>query len=297
ARGRLGPHRSHRAPARARDRRRAEGAPIGRADRRHRAHPLRVPQRHRGREARGQAPAPERGAPLGGPEPQGELPPHPRLGRRRRSPLAHAPPQHARALPGRLPRASPDRAPRRILRRIQADRPLRRAQRRAPLLARAALRPARERAPLRRAPPPSSFDELLARAKDLAGRRVADLAAQLGAGLPSSTTHGKGFVGALVEAALGTTAGSKSEPDFVELGVELKTIPLDPSGAPRESTFVCTVPLAEISELEFEESPLWKKLARVLFVPVEADGPLGERRFGASFLFEPTADERAALRR
>lgn len=150
---------------------------------------------------------------------------------------------------------------------------------------------------MRRAPPPSSLDELLARAKDLAGRRVADLAAQLGAGLPSSTTHGKGFVGALVEAALGTTAGSKSEPDFVELGVELKTIPLDPTGAPRESTFVCTVPLAEIAELEFEESPLWKKLARVLFVPVEADGPLGERRFGASFLFEPTADERAALRR
>jgi DNA mismatch repair protein MutH len=149
---------------------------------------------------------------------------------------------------------------------------------------------------LKRAAAPVSIEALLARARVLTGRTVGEVAATVGARLPASTTHGKGFVGTLAEAALGATAGSKSEPDFQALGVELKTIPLDATGTPRESTFVCSVPLAEIAELEFTESPLWKKLERVLFVPVEAEGPLEARRFGASFLFEPTEDERQALR-
>jgi DNA mismatch repair protein MutH len=149
---------------------------------------------------------------------------------------------------------------------------------------------------LRRASAPASIEALLERARELTGRTVAELATTLGASLPRSTTHGKGFVGTLAEAALGTTAGSKSEPDFLDLGVELKTIPLDAAGTPRESTFVCSVPLAEIAVIEFSDSPVWKKLRRVLFVPVEADGPLGARRFGASFLFKPTEEERLALR-
>jgi DNA mismatch repair protein MutH len=149
---------------------------------------------------------------------------------------------------------------------------------------------------LRRAPAPTSIEALLERARGLTGGTVGEVAATLGASLPPSTTQGKGFVGTLVEAALGATAGSKSEPDFQDLGVELKTIPLDAAGAPRESTFVCSVPLTTIAEVELDESPLWHKLRRVLFVPIEADGPLEARRFGASFLFEPTDEERRALR-
>ena len=149
---------------------------------------------------------------------------------------------------------------------------------------------------MKRVAPPESLDVLLARARALTGRAVAEVALEHDAPLPASTTHGKGFVGVLAEAALGASAGSKSAPDFEALGVELKTIPLDPSGAPRESTFVCAVPLAQIAEIEFEESSLWQKLRRVLFVPVEADGPLGLRRFGASFVFEPTDAEARALR-
>jgi DNA mismatch repair protein MutH len=149
---------------------------------------------------------------------------------------------------------------------------------------------------LRRAAPPASVETLLESAHSLTGRTIGELATALDARLPASTTQGKGFVGTLAEAALGATAGSKSEPDFQALGVELKTIPLDAAGVPRESTFVCSVPLATIAEVEFDDSPLWHKLRRVLFLPVEADGPLAERRFGVSFLFEPTIEERRALR-
>lgn len=114
--------------------------------------------------------------------------------------------------------------------------------------------------------------------------------------MPVDTTRGKGFVGSMVERALGATAGSRSLPDFPSLGIELKTIPVDPSGAPKESTFVCSIPLPSIAEVDFEHSPVAKKLARVLFVLVEANGrELATRRIGASFLWTPDDEERRVL--
>ena len=155
-----------------------------------------------------------------------------------------------------------------------------------------------------RAPPPSQLSflrqeprdeaELLARARALAGRALAALAAELSVALPEDLGRSKGFAGTLVERALGASASSRSLPDFPHLGVELKTIPVDPAGAPRESTFVCTLPLAAIPRTPWEGSPARRKLARVLFVPLEA-GAGAARRLGASFLWSPDAAEDAAL--
>lgn len=47
----------------------------------------------------------------------------------------------------------------------------------------------------------------------------------------------------LLELYLGAMAGSKPEQDFPELGIELKTIPVDAAGKPLETTFVCVAPL------------------------------------------------------
>ena len=108
----------------------------------------------------------------------------------------------------------------------------------------------------------------------------------------------KGFAGALVERLLGASAGSTSAPDFAALGIELKTIPLDVDGRPRESTFVCCVPLREIAETEWESSGVARKLARVLWLPIEADRalPYGGRRVGSPRLWSPNTAERDALR-
>lgn len=83
--------------------------------------------------------------------------------------------------------------------------------------------------------PPRDEAELLARARALRGRPV-----------EPSGLHRKGKTGELVERALGAHGGSTATWDFPDLGVELKTIPVDARTAmPRESTFVCTVSLAD----------------------------------------------------
>lgn len=148
------------------------------------------------------------------------------------------------------------------------------------------------------APPPASERELLDRARDLAGRTLGEIAAGLEVPVPSEPRRGKGFAGALAERALGADAGTSARPDFVRLGIELKTVPVRPDGRPAESTFVCTVPLEAIAELEWEDSPVCAKLARVLFLPIESDRalPLAARRVGAPFLWSPGADEDAGLR-
>lgn len=144
--------------------------------------------------------------------------------------------------------------------------------------------------------PPETVQELVARARALAGRNVGELAAALSRAMPADAKRAKGFVGELVERALGATAGSRSEPDFPALGVELKTIPLDASGKPRESTFVCTLRFGEAIELDYASSAAASKLACVLFVPVEtSDVPLASRRFGRAALWTPTPHEQARL--
>lgn len=107
----------------------------------------------------------------------------------------------------------------------------------------------------------------------------------------------KGWVGQLVEDALGAAAGNRPVPDFERIGVELKTVPVDPRGYPRESTYVTSLPLSELGDVTFVQSNLQKKLAKVLFVPVEAHPnlPLPVRRLGMPLLWRPSEADHAAL--
>lgn len=149
-----------------------------------------------------------------------------------------------------------------------------------------------------RADTPNSEAELLARAKRLAGHTVADLALRLGRPLPLELSRAKGLVGDLVECALGADPAASSAPDFPALGIELKTIPCDRHGRPRESTFVCTAQLQELAELDWERSRVRRKLARVLWLPIESarELPLAARRIGSARLWEPNTAQAEALR-
>lgn len=145
---------------------------------------------------------------------------------------------------------------------------------------------------------PGSEEELLLRARALAGRSIAEVAGALGLPVPPDQRHHKGWVGHLVEKALGVTAGSAPVPDFTELGVELKTLPLDAAGVPTETTFVSSLDFGDPLALGWEGSSVRKKLARILWLPVQADPavPLAERRFGNAVLWSPTPEEEARLR-
>jgi len=145
---------------------------------------------------------------------------------------------------------------------------------------------------------PRDEAELLARAHALAGATLGELAPRVGLIAPPDLRRAKGFVGQLLERALGASAGSQAQPDFPTLGVELKSLPVNARGRPCESTFVCHIPLTEIGSVEWDESRVWRKLRRVLWVPVEGERKIGvpQRRVGQALLWSPDAEEEAALR-
>jgi DNA mismatch repair protein MutH len=138
---------------------------------------------------------------------------------------------------------------------------------------------------------PGSRSELFSRARALEGRTLADVAGESHFVLGELGLHGKGKIGALLEHVLGATAGSAADFDFPALEVELKTVPVDESGRPRESTYVCTLQLLETDRAEWSTSWVRRKLSRVLFVPI-----IDTQRIGRSVLFEPSAEQDAALK-
>jgi DNA mismatch repair protein MutH len=154
------------------------------------------------------------------------------------------------------------------------------------------------RMPALRNAPPESEAELLARAQDLAGQSLQSLAEQVGKNPPSDLRRAKGWAGTLLEVLLGASAASRPEPDFLSLGVEMKTLPVSSKGRPRESTYICTVPLLRHSGLVWEHCCVRRKLRRVLWIPVEGDPqiPPAERRVGWPLLWTPAPEEEALLR-
>ena len=150
---------------------------------------------------------------------------------------------------------------------------------------------------MRQLAPPRSLDELLRRAAALDGLRVGELARRVGLALPAEPRSAKGHLGRLLELALGADAGNRDEPDFRELGVELKSVPLDRLGRVRESTFVCSLDLARAGREEWELSRVRRKLACVLWFPVQAlPFALADRYLGTARLWRPSPGQETLLR-
>lgn len=144
-------------------------------------------------------------------------------------------------------------------------------------------------------PLPRSEPELLARADRVAGCALADLAAELRVPVPPNLKRHKGWIGELIEAVLGVPGGGQAGPDLPGLGIEIKSIPVDARGRPRESTWVCVAPMTPEGLVPWPESPVRHKLARVLWMPVLGEGAPGERWLGAPLLWSPSANEEELL--
>jgi len=144
--------------------------------------------------------------------------------------------------------------------------------------------------------PPDDVGALMVRAQQLAGRSVSHTAQRFGLPVPAEMKRHKGWLGQLLEYALGASAASRAEPDFPHLAVELKTVPVGPDARPKGSTYVCVARLDGAMEACWEESWVRRKLARVLFVPIVGDGDPGDRIIGAPIFWEPDATEDARLR-
>ncbi|UJF19678.1 DNA mismatch repair endonuclease MutH [Vibrio sp. SS-MA-C1-2] len=145
--------------------------------------------------------------------------------------------------------------------------------------------------------PPINAQQLIDRAEGIAGLTFGELAAINKIPVPNDLKRDKGWVGQLIEWHLGAYAGSRAEPDFPHLGIELKTIPIDHNGKPLETTFVAVAPLVSLHGLTWKNSYVKKKLSHVLWVPIEGirEIPLADRRVGMPFLWSPNTEQAFAL--
>jgi DNA mismatch repair protein MutH len=146
--------------------------------------------------------------------------------------------------------------------------------------------------------PPETTEELMRRAQSLCGLSLNEVAAKLSWPVPQSQTYAKGWIGQLLEAALGANGGSQAIHDFTQLGIELKSLPIADNGYARESTYVCTTPLTDLVNSTWSKSWIARKLQQVLWIPVEAfqDQPMACRRVGQAILWQPDDRDTAALR-
>ena len=146
---------------------------------------------------------------------------------------------------------------------------------------------------------PVSEAELLANAHWLAGFRLGEIAEMLNIPVPKDLKHDKGWVGQLIETALGAKAGSKAEQDFAHLGIELKTLPINEQGEPLETTFVSLAPLVQNNGITWQSSHVRHKLQKVLWMPIEGSRqiPLAERHIGQPILWQPSLEQERQLQR
>lgn len=140
--------------------------------------------------------------------------------------------------------------------------------------------------------------ELLDKALSLAGLTIGELANQLNVIPPSDLKKKKGWMGQLIELALGASAGSKPIQDFPEIGVELKTIPVDINLKPIESTYICTAQLIRTHELIWEKTHLRNKLSEILWLPIigNKNDSFLIKTIGTAFLWQPDNNEINLLR-
>ena len=145
--------------------------------------------------------------------------------------------------------------------------------------------------------PPASEADLLERCQAIEGLSLTQLASRLNVCIPADALRRKGWTGQAIELALGANAGSRSAPDFMGLGIELKTLPINHLGKPAESTFVTTIPLLTIHKQTWPTSQCFAKLRRVLWLPIEDDSsiPFPHRRIGQALLWSASQKEEAIL--
>ncbi len=143
-----------------------------------------------------------------------------------------------------------------------------------------------------------SPQQLLDKAQSLAGFTLGELAKKFSAQVPQNLLREKGWIGQFLEYLLGAQSASLAQPDFPEIGVEMKTLPIDVNGKPLESTYVSVVPLTDLHLVQWQGSVVQQKLNHVLWVPIIADKqtPIEERTLAMPFLWQATNDEIAILK-
>ncbi|XBC44392.1 MAG: DNA mismatch repair endonuclease MutH [Buchnera aphidicola (Schlechtendalia peitan)] len=136
----------------------------------------------------------------------------------------------------------------------------------------------------------SEEDTLLINAQGLHGYSIKELAYSISKPLPVCLKNNKGFIGILIESLLGVITNNRISPDFCELNIELKTIPICSEGYPLENTFICYVPLFKNIGLTWESSYIYKKIRKILWIPIQGsrNSEFFNKKVGHAFIWSPS---------
>ncbi|BDX05566.1 DNA mismatch repair endonuclease MutH [Planctobacterium marinum] len=146
--------------------------------------------------------------------------------------------------------------------------------------------------------PPDTLEELQHRVNAIAGLSLGDLACSANIKVPANFKKEKGWTGQLIELWLGASAGSKPEQDFVNLGIELKTLPITTTGKVLETTYVCYAHLTGNAGLNWQNCNVRNKLQHVLWLPVIGQRNISpaQRQVGTGIFWQPNALQEQRLR-
>ncbi|MGX5175421.1 DNA mismatch repair endonuclease MutH [Aliikangiella sp. IMCC44653] len=141
--------------------------------------------------------------------------------------------------------------------------------------------------------PPKSVTELLERTQAIAGKRIGEVASKLNINVPQTLLRQKGWQGQFIEVCLGANSGSLSQPDFVDLQIELKTLPIDFNGKVQESTYVSVLNLSNQTVQTWQDSAVYHKLKQVLWVPIAKsdEATVMDSVIATPFLWRPSAEQ------
>lgn len=133
-------------------------------------------------------------------------------------------------------------------------------------------------------------DVVLRRLKAYEGRTLAEVARTLK--VPISKA--KSGAAVLVRRAIGVLDDKASIEEFKERGIQIKVVPISPSGRPYEAMSFPKFDHMTVWKDEWEESDLLQQLDRMLIVPLvraERATPKETQVWGRAFFWSPSADQ------
>ena len=102
---------------------------------------------------------------------------------------------------------------------------------------------------------PKTEKELLNKAYGLTGVKILDFCSLFNKFFDKNFINSKGYIGKILEIYLGASGGNMPIPDFPNLDIELKTIPLSKRMYPKGNLKVCsTSMLPSINNYEWDSS-------------------------------------------
>jgi DNA mismatch repair protein MutH len=143
------------------------------------------------------------------------------------------------------------------------------------------------------------FSDLLRIYTEIQGIPFRELAETLGYDITKDPKSMKSAAGDIAELVAGKKPDALPQADLSDFDIEVKTVPLDLSGYPRENTKITALNYTSLLKETWETSHVYGKVRVVLFVPiVKEDTNRPEAWYVRSpFIWMPSRDQLSAIRK